>query len=86
MDTSEKVREIAGYVTVGKAAHMLGVSEQLIRLRIANGELAAIRIGDRDHIWLIDKDSVLAQMDAPRKKRGPAKGCGGRPKKSAAPS
>jgi hypothetical protein len=88
-------QEIAGYVTVGKAAAMLSVSERQIRKMIAARDLVAVAVGDRQPIWLIDKDSVMPRIDSPRKRRGPAKGHGGRPKgttgtpkrkKSAAPS
>jgi hypothetical protein len=88
-------QEIAGYITVGKAATMLAVSERLIRKRIAEGDFEVMLVGDSQPIWLIDKESILPHVDSPRKRRGPAKGHGGRPKgttgipkrkKSAAPS
>jgi hypothetical protein len=74
-------QEIAGYVTVGKAAHLLNISERQVRVMIFAGSLIAVAIGDRQPIWLIDRDSLTAIMDVPRKKRGPQKGYGGRPKK-----
>lgn len=78
------VQELAGYVTVGKAAVMLKVSDRFIRRLIAEGELVAVRIGDHQPIWLVDKDSIMGRIDNPHapKRRGPAKGHGGRPKKS----
>ena len=46
-------------LTVGEVARFLGVGEDVVRDRIRNGELRAVKIGGRWRIWSADITEYL---------------------------
>ena len=88
IDPIATVQEVGGYVTVGRAAVLLGVSKNRVQWLIHHERITALPVSDVPQtlkpMWLVEKQSItdfLESLSPTGKKRGPQKGNGGRPVK-----
>jgi hypothetical protein len=75
------VQELCGYITVDKAADILGVNRSRVLQLIHEQRLVPIPLGERPFFMLERQQVFDLAATQPKTKRGPARGSGGRGKK-----
>lgn len=61
--------EIAGYCSIPEAAHILGVSDSLVRRWVRNGTLPHLKVGDKVRILprrVVEKFAAVPRRPGPK--------------------